>query len=232
MPLDHETEAAAARAAADTGETAPAAAARAAGDTGETAPAAASATRELSDPRAMRALAHPVRLSLLDALSIRGPLTATEAGEAIGESPTTCSFHLRQLAKYGFVEEAGRGAGRRRPWRLAHIGLHFTDVHADAGTATAAATLDGVMRERHIGRMRAGMEARARQPREWQEVTGSSQFLLHVTPEELAHLDEEVTKLLTHHRDRLADPASRPVRAVPVEVLLFAYRVDDLSAGA
>jgi DNA-binding transcriptional ArsR family regulator len=184
-------------------------------------------TREVADPRAMRALAHPVRLALLDALGVRGPLTATEAGEAIGESPTTCSFHLRQLAKYGFVEEAGRRAGRRRPWRLAHVGLHFSDVHEDAATATAATALDGVMRERRIGRMRAGMEARARQPREWQEVTGASQFLLHVTPEELRALDEEITELLIRHRDRVADPARRPPRSQPIEMLLFAYRVED-----
>jgi DNA-binding transcriptional ArsR family regulator len=184
-------------------------------------------TREVADPRAMRALAHPVRLALLDALGVRGPLTATEAGEAIGESPTTCSFHLRQLAKYGFVEEAGRGAGRRRPWRLAHVGLHFSDVHEDAATATAATALDGVMRERRIGRMRAGMEARARQPREWQEVTGASQFLLHVTPEELRALDDEITELLMRHRDRVADPARRPPRSQPIEMLLFAYRVED-----
>lgn len=52
-------------------------------------------------------MAHPVRVALLEALSLQGPMTATEAGERIGESPTTCSFHLRQLAKYGFVEEAG-----------------------------------------------------------------------------------------------------------------------------
>jgi DNA-binding transcriptional ArsR family regulator len=183
-------------------------------------------TREISDPRAMRALAHPVRLALLDALGIHGPLTATEAGEAIGESPTTCSFHLRQLAKYGYVEEAGRGAGRRRPWRLAHVGLRFTDVHDDPATATAASTLDGVMRERRIGRMRAGMDARARHPREWQEVTGASQFLLHVTPDELRALDDELTALLTRHRDRIADPAARPSGSRPVELLVFAYPVE------
>lgn len=184
-------------------------------------------TRELDDPRAMRALAHPVRLALLDALTARGPLTATEAGEAIGESPTTCSFHLRQLAKYGFVEEAGRGAGRRRPWRLTDVGFHFTDVHDDPGTATAAAALDEVMRERRVGRMRAGMRARAHGPREWQEVTGASQFLLHVTPRELKELDEELTRLLTRHRDRVADPDKRPDGAEPVELLVFAYRVGE-----
>ena len=73
--------------------------------------------REVSDARTFRALGHPVRLALLETLVIEGPLTATEAAEQIGESPTTCSFHLRQLARYGFVEEAGGGKGRARPWR-------------------------------------------------------------------------------------------------------------------
>ena len=66
----------------------------------------------------MRALAHPVRLALLEALTDAGQLTATEAGERVGESPANTSFHLRQLAKYGFVEEAEGGTGRRRPWKL------------------------------------------------------------------------------------------------------------------
>ena len=66
-----------------------------------------------NDARTLRALAHPVRVALIETLSVEGPLTATEAGERIGESPTTCSFHLRQLAKYGFVEEAGAGRAVR-----------------------------------------------------------------------------------------------------------------------
>ncbi|HWD74930.1 MAG TPA: helix-turn-helix domain-containing protein, partial [Solirubrobacteraceae bacterium] len=71
---------------------------------------------EVTDPRSLRGLAHPVRLALIGLLRREGPLTATQAGERIGESPASCSFHLRQLAKYGLVEEAGAGPGRRRPW--------------------------------------------------------------------------------------------------------------------
>ena len=67
--------------------------------------------RDVNDPKTLRALTHPVRLALLEALALEGPLTATAAGELIGESPTTCSFHFRQLAKYGFVEEAASGPG-------------------------------------------------------------------------------------------------------------------------
>ncbi len=83
-------------------------------------------SRQITDARTMRALAHPVRIALLEELVLGGALTATEIGERIGESPTTCSFHLRQLAKYGFVEEAGGGKGRARPWRLTSIGISIT----------------------------------------------------------------------------------------------------------
>jgi len=68
--------------------------------------------RTVTDAQTLRALAHPVRIALLEELIVSGPLTATEVGERIGESPTTCSFHLRQLARYGFVEEAGAAPGR------------------------------------------------------------------------------------------------------------------------
>ena len=93
--------------------------------------------RELTDPRAMRAMAHPVRLALMEALNDAGTLTATEAAERVGESPSNCSFHLRQLAKYGFVEEAEGGTGRQRPWRAVHAGMRFTDVQEDPDTVSS-----------------------------------------------------------------------------------------------
>ena len=63
--------------------------------------------RTVTDPRALRALAHPIRIRLLEVLGLAGPLTATQAGERIGETPTMCSFHLRQLAKWLFRNEWG-----------------------------------------------------------------------------------------------------------------------------
>ena len=141
--------------------------------------------RELTDPRAMRAMAHPVRLALLEALSHHGQLTATEAAEIVGESPSNCSFHLRQLAKYGFVEEADGGTGRQRPWRSVHTGMRFTDVQEDPETALAAGTLARVFHERWLERARAGMDRRQYLPEEWRRVTGSDQMTLYVTPEEM-----------------------------------------------
>jgi hypothetical protein len=181
--------------------------------------------RELTDPRAMRAITHPVRLALIEALGIEGPLTATQAAEVIGESPTTCSFHFRQLAKYGFVEQASTGPGRSRSWRLTRIGMRFTDVHADAETRIAARALAQTLRERYLARLQAYYELRSSYPDRWQAVTGESEFMLYVTPEELRAVDEEVTDILNRFLSRIGDRALRPPGSLPIEVLLFAYPV-------
>jgi hypothetical protein len=171
----------------------------------------------------MRAMTHPVRLALLDALSLEGPLTATQAGELIGEPPNTCSFHFRQLAKYGFVEEAGPAPGRSRPWRLVSSGMHYTDLHEDPDTAIAARQLDTMLRERYLARLDAFYATRSSLPREWQEVTGGSQATLYLTPAELRQVDEEIMAVLDRYLGRFTDPERRPEGSAPIEILLFAY---------
>lgn len=185
-----------------------------------------SARRELSDPQTLRALTHPIRLALLEALELRGALTATEAGELIGEPPNACSFHFRQLAKYGFVEEAGPAGGRSRPWRLASHAMHFSDVHADPEAVIAARGLDQMLRQRYLARLAAFYERRSAYPVTWQEVTGGSQALVHVSPQELRAIDEEITAILDRFQDRNADPALRPPDSLPIEILFFGYPVE------
>ena len=90
------------------------------------------AQRSLTDPKAMRAIAHPVRLALLELFEVMPTLTATQASEALGESPANCAFHLRTLAKYGFIREAGGGKGRERPWTAAQRSINVsTNGQAD-----------------------------------------------------------------------------------------------------
>ena len=127
----------------------------------------------------------------------------------MGESPSNCSFHLRQLAKYGFVEEAEGGAGRRRPWRVKTIGTRFTDVHEDTETKLAAGTLARVIGERLLARARAGMEQRNLLPDEWRAVTGTNDMTLYVTPEAMKALDDKLLEHLWGFRDRIADHVSR-----------------------
>src|SRR5260370_36072891 len=101
----------------------------------------------------MRALAHPLRWALLEALGPAGTLTATEASELLGESPANCAFHLRTLAKYGFLEEAGGGRGRQRPWRLRYRSIELGPPGLDPPTRLAAAAAPPSWFER--GRARA-----------------------------------------------------------------------------
>jgi len=179
--------------------------------------------RKLTDPRSMRAVAHPVRIALLEVLGTEGPLTATQAGEHIGESPTTCSFHLRQLAKYGFIEEVGTTGGRRRPWRLVNTGLTFSDVSDDAETRLAATALSRVMHDFYLDRLKEGLALRRDTPTEWQKATGASEFLLYVTVDELHEIDEQVQRLIKPYIERISNRKKRPRGSLPIELLFFAY---------
>jgi len=182
--------------------------------------------REISDPRMLRALTHPVRIALIEALSLNGPMTATQAGEEIGESPTTCSFHLRQLAKYGVVEEAGGGSGRARPWKMTSIGMRIGNRSGDAETELAAGALTRLLRERQLARYRTWLETRSTYPKRWRDAVGDSEYVFYLTVEELEALNEELLALLLpRFRERLTEPASRPAGAVPVKMLVFSYPI-------
>lgn len=182
--------------------------------------------RRLSDAETLRALAHPVRIALVEVLTVYGPLTATEAGERIGETPTTCSFHLRQLARYGFVEEAGGGKGRARPWKMTSIGMTFAATHEDAETQVAARVLGRMIRERQLERFHRWEETRADYPREWQDSAISDEYIFYLTPEELAALGAELLALLRPKvQQRLADPSKRPPGSLPVELLVLGYPI-------
>jgi DNA-binding transcriptional ArsR family regulator len=179
--------------------------------------------REVTDPKAMRALAHPVRLALLEVLADHPALTATEAGELVGESPANASFHLRQLAKYGFVEEAEGATGRRRPWRIKQLGMRFSDVHEDAEAAGAARALSRTMRDRYFARAELALEESRALPEEWRLATGLNQMRLYLTAEELAGLEADFLRIMM---ERFGDRRSeRPPGTERVEILTIGYRV-------
>lgn len=180
---------------------------------GATRPRAASKV-ELTDPRALRAYAHPTRMALAGLLRREGPLTATRAAELTGESVASCSYHLRILAKYGLVEEADpAGGGREKPWRAT---ADFTDWPAyseDAAVAEAAQALTLAVAEHQFHRMARAMETRHTLPRAWQEAEQFSDITLYLTPDELAALGGHVTALLMEYGDRATHPERRPAGA-------------------
>jgi predicted ArsR family transcriptional regulator len=182
--------------------------------------------RKLTDAKALRALAHPVRIALYEELAYGGAMTATQLGERIGETPTTCSFHLRQLAKYGFVEEAGGGKGRARPWRLTSFGWNVVPAAHDPETQIAGDLVIRLSRERAFARYQRWQETKARYPREWQGAADDSDYLTYLTAEELKQLKKELHAVLTRFWERLEDPAKRPPGALPVETLLLSYPME------
>jgi len=176
---------------------------------------------KITDPRAMRALAHPARLAIMEHLGLEGPATATECAEVAGLSPSACSYHLRALARYGFVEEDREHAAdrRHRPWRARAISFDIASVSDQPRAARPAARMLLQAARSRGDEIRAEYEEReAAFPREWREAGGWMQDVLHVTPAELEQLRSEVAELTDRHR-RL-DPADRPADARRVYVVL------------
>jgi DNA-binding transcriptional ArsR family regulator len=179
--------------------------------------------RQLTDPRDMRALSHPIRLALLEVLLVYGSLTATQAGELIGESPSSCSFHLRTLARHHFVEETGEGRGRERPWRLVTIGMNIPDLPVGSESYTAAAALAQLAGERQIGRVRQWWARRRNVEQVWLDATAQSDFTTWLTPAELKEINDGVLAVLSRYHGRLGDPSLRPPDSKLVEMLYFSY---------
>jgi DNA-binding transcriptional ArsR family regulator len=180
----------------------------------------------LTDPRALRAMAHPIRLALIGALRSEGPLTATQAGELINESSASCSFHLRQLAKYGLVEEAGGGKGRERPWRATTMFTSWPDVADTPETAAASSLLDTVIAERWFEALMRWLEAKPGESAQWQHAAHFGDTMVYLTAGELLGLAGEIQALMDRYLDRLENPELRPPDARRVTFLHLAFPSD------
>ena len=181
----------------------------------------------LTDPRALRAYAHPVRMRLIGLLRTEGPLTATRAADLIGESSGTCSFHLRQLAKYGLVEEAEGGTGREKPWRATTTSTAW-DTTGDSTPEMAAATslLSTVVAERYFEQLARWLEASPGEPAEWQRAAMLGDQLLYVTPAELEELSGRMREMLDEYVERDLRPDLRPADARLISWLNIAFPND------
>ncbi len=184
----------------------------------------------LTDPRALRAYAHPVRMKLMGLLRTRGPLTATRAAELIGESSGTTSFHLRQLAKYGLVEEAGGGTGRQKPWRATTTSTSWDAIAETPEGAAAAGLLGTVAAERYFEQLMHWLEVSPGEPAEWREAAWFGDRIMYVTAEELAELGRKVAETVDVYFERQLKPELRPPGSRLVTYLHLAFPEDFTSA--
>ena len=182
--------------------------------------------RRLKDPRELRALAHPVRMGLMELLGLEGPMTATELAERLGESPANCSWHLRKLAEHGFVEEAEGGRGRQRPWQATSIGHSWGEDDATPEELAAGGMLQDVVMDRALSRLHDSRRVTAEAGDEWRGSGTASQSATWLTPQELADINEEVRAVIMRHVDRLTDPAKRPEGARLCEFVAWGVPVE------
>jgi hypothetical protein len=181
----------------------------------------------LSDPVALRAYAHPVRMKLVGLLRREGPHTATQAAARIDESVPTCSFHLRQLAKYGLVERVPGADARERPWRATALFTSWEGGTDNPEHQAAVDHLDGVVFSRYAERVQEFLQRRRLEPRAWRRVTGPSDYLLFVTADEMRRLQRRIGELLEPYRPRIADKSQRPAGARGVELIQFVTTMEE-----
>jgi len=186
--------------------------------------------RVVTDARAMRALAHPLRVELLELMRRDGEITATRAAELLDENPGNMSWHLQTLAKYGFVEETGEGRGRSRPWRLASEGQSFDTGVADPEVVAAGEALERTFSERTYNQLREWWSRRLTYPVKWRRASFMSNSVAYLTAEELAEVTDEVNAIYTRYTER-SDPEQRPAGALPVRLYAHGHPLQPTGSG-
>lgn len=179
--------------------------------------------RLIDDPIAIRALAHPLRHDLMSIIGRLGQATTADAARELGISHGLASHHLRQLAKYGFVEQVKGKDHRERPWRMMATSYNWSGARNSAEGSVAMDMLEQMTAERTIEAFLDWQQRRKDWPQSWQEHTGIGESTVYLTQAELAEIDEAFDALLMRYIDQrpLDDVASRPAGSVPVTFTLF-----------
>lgn len=175
------------------------------------------------DPRSLRGLAHPLRMRLLRSLRHHGPSTASRLAERLGESSGATSYHLRQLAAHGFVEDdPSLGKGRERWWRAAQQGISWDaslDRTDDPEVRGAADLLLHEVATNHTQELSAWIATRHEWP-EWAGATDMSDFTLRLPPAAARELGQRLHALIEEYRD---SPAAEAPDAGRVRLHLHAF---------
>jgi predicted ArsR family transcriptional regulator len=182
---------------------------------------------EIVDAAAMRALSHPLKWDLMEVLLQQGTATSARCAELLGQGQATCSFHLRQLARYGLVEQAPTDSKRDRPWRLTSTSQTWSTVQPDESRTRAAAELERVFVERELAKLMRWKRTALTYPEQWRRSALRAGSQTWLTVEELAELGERVVELMTSYRDRLDHPDRRPAGSRPVRIFAAAYPLPD-----
>jgi predicted ArsR family transcriptional regulator len=178
--------------------------------------------KTISDPKELRALAHPLRMRLIQLIAQEGKLTATQCAAAVGESVANCSYHLNMLAKYDYLEQAEGGQGREKPWQVVHEGHSWTNVSSDPEAAQAADAASNAFLDFALDKIRERYRTGNLEPDEWRDAIGFSDSSEYLSPAELLAMRTEIEEIMRRYKERRDDPSKRPADARPVYLFLSA----------
>ncbi|MGY1771509.1 helix-turn-helix domain-containing protein [Blastococcus sp. SYSU D00813] len=174
---------------------------------------------DVSDPRVLRALAHPLRAGLLSLLRLEGPSTATRLGRRLGESSGATSYHLRQLAGFGLVEEVAGDDGRERWWRPVHRSTRWASerlLETDGGAEVVGEFTQHLLRQQ--ARVLAALAGQHDDLDEEERSTVSlNDWALRLSPDRARALAEELNGVLARWRAEEEQPG-QPVVHVLLDV--------------
>lgn len=178
------------------------------------------------DPRSLRGLAHPLRMRLLGALREYGPATASQLADRLGESSGATSYHLRQLAAHGFVEDdPERGKGRERWWKSAHRGHRMGSdkflAHPDPAVRGAVNTVLHEVATTHTEHMSTWLGTLHGWSEEWRAAWDMSDFGMRLTPELAREMRDKVHELIESYREKEVDRDTEG--SAPYRVHLHAF---------
>lgn len=181
--------------------------------------------KELTDTE-LKALAHPLRVRMLDALIADGPATASQLAERFGENTGATSYHLRQLAQHGFIEEdSERGHGRQRWWKVRRRGWSLPGLGSSQDPATrhhATLLLNEINRSR-LERLRTWFETFPEWDEHWVVAATETDGRLTLTSDELAELSSELNALLARYIQLEQSRDTPPPDAARIDVQLYAF---------
>jgi hypothetical protein len=176
---------------------------------------------DVRDPVALRALAHPLRGTLLGLLRLEGPSTATRLGQRLGESSGSTSYHLRQLANFGFVEEvAGEGTVRERWWCAVHRSTRWQteDVLEEPGGREVVEELSHRQLTQQSRVLAAHAEQREDLDDVWRAAVSLNDWSIRLSPARARDLADELNEVLARWRDEHEEP-DHPLVHVLLDVL-------------
>ena len=182
------------------------------------------------DVRSLRGLAHPLRMELLNTLRRGGPATASQLASQLGESSGATSYHLRQLAAHGFVEDAPEhGKGRERWWKAVDGALVFDSARLeDAGPEVRGATelfLHEVANS-HTRELMAWLGTRDNWSEDWFRASDMSNRTLRLTPDLARELIGKMHDLIDGYRDLAPEKDTPEAAQVRVHTHLFPTATD------